>query len=134
MPSWPTADRTAFETACAKYQEVVDSEERDKSSSLQFEHKSNGVICDARNSSSTPNINSNIPPILHSSTAIIRSHSSPESTFQNSSDDGTTPFDPAIRPSTQSSSPSVLHITSELPPAQKLCRSMGVFLAWKASS
>ena len=131
MPSWQLTDRSQFERSCKKYQELV-VEERDKLS-LQSEQKSNGVISDARNSSSTPNINSNIPPIPYSSTGITRSHSSPESTFQNSSEDGTTPFDPAIRPSTQSST-SFLHLTPELPPAQKLSRSMYVFLAWKASS
>ena len=131
MPSWPLPDRVCFENACDKYLEEV-LRERDKSS-LQFEQNSNGIVSDARNSSSTPNINSNIPPpIPHSSTAITRSHSSPESTFLNSSDDGTT-FDPAIRPTTQSS-PSVIHLTPELPPAQKLSRSMAVFVAWKASS
>jgi hypothetical protein len=108
----------------------VAAEERYKASLLQFEHKSNGIISDSRNSSSTPNINSNIP---HSSTVITRSHSNPEATFLNSSDDGTTPFDPAIRPSTQSS-PSIPHLTPQLPPAQKLSRSMYVFVAWKASS
>ena len=130
MPSWPLSDRVQFEKACDKYLELF-SGVPDKPS-LQSEHNSNGVLSDARNSSSTPNINANISPILHSTTAITRSHSSPEATFQNSSDDGTTPFDPAIRPSTQSS-PSVLHLPPELPPAQKLSRSMGVFLAWKAS-
>lgn len=130
MPSWPLPDRVSFESACDKYQEKY--QEMLDNSSLQFEHKSNGVVSDVRNSSSTPNINSTISPILHSASAITRSHSSPEATFQNSSDEGTTPFDPAIRPSTQSS-PSVQYLTPELPPAQKLSRSMGVFLAWKAS-
>ena len=130
MPSWRLEDRVAFEKTCNIYQDCL-AKERDKSS-LPFEPKPNGVISDARNSSSTPNITSSIPTPHRSSSVITRSYSSPEATLQNSSDDGTTPSDPAIRPSTQSS-PSVIHRIPVLPPSQKLSRSMSVFLAWKAS-
>jgi hypothetical protein len=135
MPSWRLPDRKAFNDACKKYQKERASDKL----SLQSEHNLNGVISDARNSSSTPNINSGIP-IPHCSTNVItRSYSSPESTFQNGSGDGTTlthisqPFDSSIRPSAHSS-PSASHLTTELTPAEKLSRSMRVFVAWKASS
>ena len=127
-------DRIVFDKACKKYQKWV-TEEREKLA-LQSEHKANGVVSDARNSSSTPDINSSIH---RSATAITRSYSSPESTFQNANDDGTTPLtdiplpcDPAIRPSAQSS-PSAPHLIPELPPSQKLSRSLRVFVAWKAN-
>jgi hypothetical protein len=121
-----------FDKSCKKHRDWV-ATERDKSL-LQFEHRSNGVISDARNSSSTPNINSSIHIPHCSSTLITRSYSTPESAFQNTSDDGTTPSDPAIRPSAQSSPSSSPHLITELSPTQKLSRSMRVFVAWKASS
>ena len=132
MPTWRLQDRIVFDKSYRKYQKWV-SAERDKSL-LQFEARSNGVISDARNSSSTPNIHSSMPIISHCSSSVItRSYSTPESAFQNSSDDVTTPSDPAIRLSAQSSSPSAPHLPTELPPSQKLSRSMRVFIAWKAS-
>ena len=130
MPWYRTLDRALFRERCDEYQSYLDSPE--KQLSLLFDPKSNGVISDARNSSSTPNINSSIPLSNRSSSAITRSYSSPEATFQSSSDDGTTPSDPAIRPSTQSVL--IIHPTPVLPPSQKLSRSMSVFLAWKPSS
>ena len=123
MPTFKLQDRLHFERSCRKYR---------KHALKELEHRSNGIISDARNSSSTPNISSNTLP--HSSSNVItRSYSVPESAFQNSSDDGPTPSDPAIRPSAQSS-PSAPHLIPELPFTQRLSRSMRVFVAWKAIS